>query len=488
MPATVAKAVRTAPSTMPKHVVADWATEHETAKAIASLARSPAANGSVGGGSVPLSAPPAMQPGSKQGGATLATSIGLGIQSTIASPSLANHVPPFALSDATEATLKAVADALERGQINSVYQQLIQSRAFASQKLYLHVKLGVPAAEPSYSLRSVDSRRVYEELLQPLGIPVAIPLQIVLGGLDAAHSLTVVAALSLHADHETIAPRSSAEPELRQPCALPLSPNRTVPAIPPHAEHVDPGKTSSPKSSMQRTNSIDVLARISAEIHEEESAEQDDDQSKGKGGTAGANYRKLPPGVTPKQNQRLFVKHQYRDHSREAPLADELELDLNRSTSPTRGIGSLQKHSSGTSFPVKLHETLRQIEVDGLDNVVGWLPHGRSFKIFKQKEFVDIVLPKYFVMTKVSGLRYESEEWPINYTKWRLHIGSHHLLLSRRILEKLVSPAAQPIRFHSFLRTRAGPRIVLPRALPPWNDILKPANEPTKRSVTDSCC
>jgi Conserved hypothetical protein (Lin0512_fam)/HSF-type DNA-binding len=397
----------------PRHgVVPDRATEHETAKAIASLARSPAppsaavaANGSVGGASVLRSAHPAMQPlpAPSQTSATLATSIGLGIQSTTVSA--ASH-SPYALSDATEAALKAVADALERGQINSVYQQLMQSGAFAAQKLYLHVKLGVPAAEPSYSLRTVDSRRVYEELLQPLGIPVAIPLQIVLGGLDAAHSLTVVAALSLHADHEPCAPRAPAEPGPRQQWAPPMSTNRTLP--PASQSHADPGKgSSSPKSSMQRTNSIDVLARISAEIHEEESAEQDDDDdddddpSKGKGGTAGANYRKLPPGVTPKQNQRLFVKHQYRDHSRAVPRADERDVDLNRSTSPNRGMGSLQKRSSGTSFPVKLHETLRQIELDALDNVVGWLPHGRSFKIFKQKEFVDVVLPKYFVMTKV---------------------------------------------------------------------------------------
>lgn len=40
---------------------------------------------------------------------------------------------------------------------------------------------------------------------------------------------------------------------------------------------------------------------------------------------------------------------------------------------------------------------LADIERDGLDNIIGWLPHGRSFKIHNQKEFVEQILPKYFV-------------------------------------------------------------------------------------------
>jgi len=34
---------------------------------------------------------------------------------------------------------------------------------------------------------------------------------------------------------------------------------------------------------------------------------------------------------------------------------------------------------------------------------LGWMPHGRSFKIHKQKEFAEIILPRYFVMTKKSS-------------------------------------------------------------------------------------
>lgn len=110
--------------------------------------------------------------------------------------------------------------------------------------------------------------------------------------------------------------------------------------------------------------------------------------------SSGYNYKKLPPGVTPKNNVRRFVKHQYRDHSQAEVAPEEMFL--------VRSQGSSTK-TPNAAFPLKLHETLTQIENDGFSHIIGWLPHGRSFKIFEQKEFVDVVLPKYFVMTKKSS-------------------------------------------------------------------------------------
>jgi hypothetical protein len=108
------------------------------------------------------------------------------------------------------------------------------------------------------------------------------------------------------------------------------------------------------------------------------------------------NYKKLPPGVTTKNNRRLFVKHTYRDHSGENPLPEELDLLIgSSSTSSAR--------TPNAAFPLKLHETLTQIENNGHGDIIGWMPHGRSFKIHKQKEFAEIILPRYFVMTKKSS-------------------------------------------------------------------------------------
>jgi hypothetical protein len=183
-------------------------------------------------------------------------------------------------------------------------------------------------------------------------------------------------------------------------------------------------------SIFHRGNSMDVLARVSAEIHDEEvmeddeedeheDEEDDEDEEGGRrksgSGTAGTNYRKLPPGVTPKKNQRLFVKHQYRDHSGEQPRQNELDLAskeaeaaADRSPSPS---SPAKRSTASKTFPVMLHQTLTQIEDDGFGNIVGWMPHGRSFRIFRQEEFVDIVLPRYFVMTKARCLYRINADW-----------------------------------------------------------------------------
>merc|ERR1719464_1735870 len=82
----------------------------------------------------------------------------------------------------------------------------------------------------------------------------------------------------------------------------------------------------------------------------------------------------------------------YQDYSNEQPQPEERDcwaLSTRTTSSPV--------------FPLKLHETLTQIEKDGYDDIIGWHPHGRSFKIHKQKEFTDIILPRYFVMTKKSS-------------------------------------------------------------------------------------
>jgi len=102
------------------------------------------------------------------------------------------------------------------------------------------------------------------------------------------------------------------------------------------------------------------------------------------------NYQKLPPGLTMKNNRRLFVKHTYRDYSGENPTPDEESLLTNTIT-------------PNAAFPLKLHEILTQIELAGLSDIIGWLPHGRSFKIHHQQEFAALILPKYFVMTKKSS-------------------------------------------------------------------------------------
>ena len=52
-----------------------------------------------------------------------------------------------------------------------------------------------------------------------------------------------------------------------------------------------------------------------------------------------------------------------------------------------------EKNGSESNFPVKLHYMLSDMEADGLDHIVSWQAHGRSFTVNKPKEFVEKILP-----------------------------------------------------------------------------------------------
>jgi hypothetical protein len=80
----------------------------------------------------------------------------------------------------------------------------------------------------------------------------------------------------------------------------------------------------------------------------------------------------MPPGQTNKKNPRLFAQHNYTDHSREEARSDEMHL-----YPVIRSTDSNEKSSPNNPFPLKLHETLAQIEHDGFGDIIGWLPHGR---------------------------------------------------------------------------------------------------------------
>ena len=325
-------------------------------------------------------------------------------------------------SDATDAALKAVRDAMDRG----VFR--LPSSGSSGNNLRLHLKLGVPARNTSSpGLRSgvvcpmrVDTRKVLE--LLPKGVTV-LPVEVVVGGLWAQSShqntCTAVACIEVR-DHPStaIVDTSMVSAVHRAPVESPTSVATSTSASRPEGIASPPaswaeverpiadqplpsGLVKMPSSShnrphVSRSTSIEMLAAISAEIHAQqpktEDERKDDDSATG---PVAYNYRKLPPGVTPKNNRRLFVKHVYRDHSQELPRSDELDLLGPNAENKTR--------TPNAAFPLKLHETLRQIELDGFSNIIGWLPHGRSFKIFDQLEFVETVLPRYFVMTKKSS-------------------------------------------------------------------------------------
>lgn len=56
-------------------------------------------------------------------------------------------------------------------------------------------------------------------------------------------------------------------------------------------------------------------------------------------------------------------------------------------------------------FPEKLHIMLDKVEEQGLDHIVSWHPHGRSFAVHRPKEFVAEIMPLYFKQTKLTSFQ-----------------------------------------------------------------------------------
>jgi hypothetical protein len=75
------------------------------------------------------------------------------------------------------------------------------------------------------------------------------------------------------------------------------------------------------------------------------------------------------------------VVHDYHDYS------NEVEKVYTNTKDHT-----LSNHGE-ENFPVKLHYMLTELENDRMDDIISWQPHGRSFLVHKQQQFVEQVLP-----------------------------------------------------------------------------------------------
>lgn len=64
-----------------------------------------------------------------------------------------------------------------------------------------------------------------------------------------------------------------------------------------------------------------------------------------------------------------------------------------------------RKGRTGT-FPQKLHQMLSDLErEEGGTDIASFLPHGRAFAIHKPRDFVKLVMPKYFRMSRFSSFQ-----------------------------------------------------------------------------------
>lgn len=87
-----------------------------------------------------------------------------------------------------------------------------------------------------------------------------------------------------------------------------------------------------------------------------------------------------------------IVQHNYHDHSEDNSVQHRHKVRKSRG-----GVA--------IPFPLKLHDMLEKTMAEGYGDIVSWQPHGRSFVVHKPQEFQEIVLPKYYKLTKLSSFQ-----------------------------------------------------------------------------------
>ena len=90
-------------------------------------------------------------------------------------------------------------------------------------------------------------------------------------------------------------------------------------------------------------------------------------------------------------NRKWYVQHNYHDHSQDIPLSDEDFEIMRYFASPGE-----QDDSLVVRFPFKLHVLLLSAESEGYKHIISWQVHDRAFKIHKDREFAEKLLPVHF--------------------------------------------------------------------------------------------
>ena len=66
-------------------------------------------------------------------------------------------------------------------------------------------------------------------------------------------------------------------------------------------------------------------------------------------------------------------------------------MNNGKQTTPDLDHPVAKAHSS---FPWRLHDCLSAAEAEGMEHIISWQPHGRSFKVHKPNAFVKDIMPR----------------------------------------------------------------------------------------------
>ena len=344
--------------------------------------------------------------------------------------------------DATEASLRALRDAMERSTLRLPYLATLSDA-----QLQLHVKLGVPPKSPALPTQPMVVDLAAVTAVLPRSIPLDLPIQVVVGGLAVPGVeggeppvCAAIASVSIQTVPDPIVPAQRAmeqspwaqltnqEPEQRklpaQSVEATSTPGRVdssmdilahissavrenpdivschIPFAATAAARDNPGIVSGRTSFDAAISAARIAEAAEEHSHKDLAASEEDTSTEASSqgehdqeqqqSTESPPKPKLRPGLTGKKNTRRFVEHNYHDHAHDKPLPGE------NAYGPIGG--------DNMAFPFKMHDTLTRIDADGYSDIMSWMPHGRSFKIHDLDGFHDHILPMYFRHSKKSSL------------------------------------------------------------------------------------
>lgn len=144
-------------------------------------------------------------------------------------------------------------------------------------------------------------------------------------------------------------------------------------------------------------------------------------------------------------------------HSEESSCADDVEVVSSKGDSRAdeeTASSSRQSLRGDVTFPIKLHEMLKDVERDDNASIVSWSPDGKGFRVHKQNLFVETILPRYFSQTKYRSFQRQLNHYGFDrIIKGPYEGGYRHPDFVRD----------DPIRCRSMRRLK---RIVIPKRVP----------------------
>jgi hypothetical protein len=126
--------------------------------------------------------------------------------------------------------------------------------------------------------------------------------------------------------------------------------------------------------------------------------------------------------------------YQYRDFSNVPE--EELEQQPNTAPPPPSSRGPVESSIRVQKFPVKLYAILAQRE---FQDIITWMPHGRSWKVIKPNLFESLVMPLFFEYSNYHSFNRLVNAWSFRRISSGPDRGSYY----HEVRENIAFPSGQ---------------------------------------------